>query len=366
MVYLHHRLNVFGYLYLGAFDKKYESSGMAGILDLVLGLQWVKDNIAAFGGNPDQVTILGESGGAMKICHLLNMPVAKDLFRYAIVESGSGKVGADNREEATDNARKFLANLGITEKELNRLKNFSSQEILRAAEPFLHSFRPVPDDIYLKTQKVPMFAYEDCARLKTVLVGSSEDEMASFMTEEDRALVTEENLAVRLQQALSAGWLGTVPEDKYEIGKITQIVDTFRRVTGQTDPVQIYWNVISLKGSLGSGAYYHAMERAVVGGAPVYAYYNALDVPDTIDTSKSYAWHVSDLALQFRIVRYGFCENASRVQSNAWAAFVRTGNPSIPGMEWPRYTSESQQILRVDRECRVTSDYRRELLRAFE
>ena len=103
-----------------------------------------------------------------------------------------------------------------------------------------------------------------------------------------------------------------------------------------------------------------------MGGAPVYAYYNALDVPDTIDTSKSYAWHVSDLALQFRIVRYGFCENASRVQSNAWAAFVRTGNPSIPGMEWPRYTSESQQILRVDRECRVTSDYRRELLRAFE
>ena len=95
---------------------------MAGILDLVLGLQWVKDNIAAFGGNPDQVTILGESGGAMKICHLLNMPVAKDLFRYAIVESGSGKVGADNREEATDNARKFLANLGITEKELNRLQ----------------------------------------------------------------------------------------------------------------------------------------------------------------------------------------------------------------------------------------------------
>ena len=366
VVYLHHRLNVFGYLYLGAFDKKYESSGMTGILDLVLGLQWVKDNIAAFGGNPDQVTILGESGGAMKICHLLNMPVAKDLFRYAIVESGSGKVGADNREEATDNARKFLANLGITEKELNRLKNFSSQEILRAAEPFLHSFRPVPDDIYLKTQKVPMFAYEDCARLKTVLVGSSEDEMASFMTEEDRAPVTEENLAVRLQQALSASRLGTVPEDKYEIGKITQIVDTFRRVTGQTDPVQIYWNVISLKGSLGSGAYYHAMERAVVGGAPVYAYYNALDVPDTSDTSKSYAWHVSDLALQFRIVRYGFCENASRVQSNAWAAFVRTGNPSIPGMEWPRYTSESQQIVRVDRECRVTSDYRRELLRAFE
>ena len=106
----------------------------------------------------------------MKICHLLNMPVAKDLFRYAIVESGSGKVGADNREEATDNARNFLANLGITEKELNRLKNFSSQEILRAAEPFLHSFRPVPDDIYLKTQKVPMFAYEDLSLIHILVI----------------------------------------------------------------------------------------------------------------------------------------------------------------------------------------------------
>lgn len=366
VVYLHHRLNVFGYLYLGAFDKKYESSGMVGLLDLVLGLQWVKENIAAFGGDPEQVTILGESGGAMKICHLLNMPIARNLFRYAIIESGSGRVGAEIREEAALNAEKFLANLGITEKELNRLKDFTSQEILQAAEPLIQTFRPVPDDVYLATQKVPMFAYEECAKLKPVLIGSSEDEMASFMLEMDKTPVTEENLVERLERALSAGRLGVAPKGHYDRAKVVDIVDTFRKVTGQTDPVQLYWHVISLEGMLGSGAYYHALERAVVGGAPVYAYYNALDVPDTIEKEKAFAWHVSDLALQFRIVQYDFCENVSKIQSNAWAAFVRTGNPSVPGLEWPCYTADSQWIMRLDRESRIMADYRKELRKAFE
>lgn len=366
VVYLHHRLNVFGYLYLGAFDKKYESSGMVGLLDLVMGLRWVRDNIAAFGGDPDQVTILGESGGAMKICHLLNMPVAESLFRYAIVESGSGRVGADIRQEATENARRFLANLGITEFELDRLKEFTDQEILKAAEPLIRSFRPVPDDIYLRTQKAPMFAYEECARLKPVLVGSSEDELASFMTQEDRIPVTEKNLVERLQRALNTDRPGMNPEKKYTAEKVADIVKTFRKVTGQTDPVQIYWNVISLQSTLGSGAYYHALERAAVGGAPVYAYYNALDVPDTVDTEQSYAWHVSDLALQFRIVQYDFCEKPSKIQSSAWAAFVRNGDPSTPETEWPRYTADSQKIMRLDRECGLTEDYRRALMQALE
>ena len=366
VVYLHHRLNVFGYLYLGAFDPKYESSGMAGLLDLVLGLEWVRDNIAAFGGDPAKVTILGESGGAMKICHLLNMPAAKDLFRYAIIESGSGKVGFDNREEAAHTAERFLRNLGIGENHLDRLKDFTSEEILKAAEPLIRAFRPVPDNRYLRIQKVPMFAYEECGKLKPILVGSSEDELASFMTETDRLPITKDTLAERLLTALSEDRTGISLRRRYTLNEAEKMIEVFGTVTGQTDPVQLYWNILSLRGNLGGGAYYHALERAVVGGAPVYAYYNALDVPDTVEKEKSYAWHVSDLALQFRIVRYPFCENASRIQANAWAAFVRTGNPSIPGMEWPQYTANAQKILRIDRECRLTSDYRRKLLQVLE
>ncbi len=366
LVCLHHRLNVFGYMYLGAFDKKYESSGMAGMLDLVLGLQWVRDNIACFGGDPEKVTILGESGGAMKICTLLNMPVAKDLFRYAIIESGSGKVGYDNREEAAKAAKTVLDNLGIKETELEKLQDFSSEEILNAAEPVLRAFRPVPDDIYLKAQKYPSFAYEDCAKDKIILVGSSEDEMASFPGPGDLEPVTEENLEERMHAALNRGVMGMPPEREYSMEDTRRIIETFRSVTGESAPEQTYWNVLSLKGMLGGGAYYQALERAVMGGAKVFAYYNALDVPDTVDPDKRFAWHVSDLALQFGIVAYDFCKEASRIQTAAWAAFVRNGDPSTEELPWPAYTALSQKILRIGEKSGIVNDYRRELLKALE
>ena len=89
LVSVNHRLNIFGYLYLDQLDSRYEGSGMAGLLDLVLALEWVRQNIASFGGDPENVTIMGESGGGMKVSSLLAMPRARKLFRRAVVESGS-------------------------------------------------------------------------------------------------------------------------------------------------------------------------------------------------------------------------------------------------------------------------------------
>lgn len=89
LVSVNHRLNIFGYLYLDQLDSRYEGSGMAGLLDLVLALEWVRQNIASFGGDPENVTIMGESGGGMKVSSLLAMPPARKLFRRAVVESGS-------------------------------------------------------------------------------------------------------------------------------------------------------------------------------------------------------------------------------------------------------------------------------------
>ena len=91
VVTVNHRLNVFGYLYLGELaGKAYEQSGNAGMLDLVAALEWVRDNIARFGGDPGNVTIFGESGGGAKVSTLMAMPAASGLFHKAIVESGPG------------------------------------------------------------------------------------------------------------------------------------------------------------------------------------------------------------------------------------------------------------------------------------
>ncbi len=103
------------------------------MLDAVLALEWVRDNIAVFGGDPDNVTIMGESGGA-KVNHLLAMPCARELFRRAIVESGSGYPGAVTPEQGTQAALRFLAELKIAPEQLERLKTVPAEEILAAME----------------------------------------------------------------------------------------------------------------------------------------------------------------------------------------------------------------------------------------
>src|SRR5579859_1267704 len=113
IVTINHRLNVFGYLHLGEiFGPDYAQSGIAGMLDIVQALEWVRDNIAAFGGDPGNVTIFGESGGGWKVCLLQAMPSASGLFHKAIVQSGPG-LRAIPREAATRSARAVLEALEI-------------------------------------------------------------------------------------------------------------------------------------------------------------------------------------------------------------------------------------------------------------
>src|SRR5580692_2562337 len=119
IVTVNHRLNVFGYLHLGELGG-HPSSGEAGMLDIVMVLEWVRDNIAAFGGDPANVTIFGESGGGMKVSLLLAMPAAAGLFHKAIVQSGPG-LRAVSREAATRNAQALLDQLEIRAGELGKL-----------------------------------------------------------------------------------------------------------------------------------------------------------------------------------------------------------------------------------------------------
>ena len=120
VVTLNHRLNAFGYLYLGMVDKRFADSGNAGQLDLVLALEWVRENIAEFGGDPNTVMVFGQSGGGAKIATLMATPAAKGLFHRAATMSGqqltaSGPLHAGQRAEA------FLAALGISKNNLDDL-----------------------------------------------------------------------------------------------------------------------------------------------------------------------------------------------------------------------------------------------------
>src|SRR6185369_11435343 len=123
VVTVNHRLNLFGYLHLGDVGgEKYAASGNAGMLDLVLALQWVRDNIEAFGGDPGKVLIFGESGGGAKVCTLLAMPSAKGLFHRAAAQSGTS-IRANTREQAGRMTDALLKTLEITPARLDQLQD---------------------------------------------------------------------------------------------------------------------------------------------------------------------------------------------------------------------------------------------------
>ena len=110
VVTVNHRLNVFGYLAVGGDNGRFADAGNAGLLDMVAALRWVRDNAAAFGGDPGNVTIFGQSGGASKVTALMGMPAAPGLFHKAIAQSCSGGLRLDGPEEAARQARALRRN----------------------------------------------------------------------------------------------------------------------------------------------------------------------------------------------------------------------------------------------------------------
>ena len=141
IVTMNHRLGPLGYLHLAdLIGPAYTASGNAGMLDLVAALQWVHDNIAAFGGDPDNVTIFGESGGGAKVSMLLAMPAARGLFHKAIIQSGPG-IHMRSRDVAAQDAAKLLAKLGIRHDDAIALHDVPADRLI-AAQAGLHRLNP--------------------------------------------------------------------------------------------------------------------------------------------------------------------------------------------------------------------------------
>src|SRR6266851_6712135 len=132
IVTINHRLGSFGYLQLEDLDhNQFGSSGNAGMLDIVAALEWVRGNIASFGGDPGNVTIFGESGGGAKVCVLMAMPAARGLFHKAIIQSGPA-VEMMSRADATATATQVLAELGLATNQVNELRQIPAKRLLDA------------------------------------------------------------------------------------------------------------------------------------------------------------------------------------------------------------------------------------------
>ncbi len=372
VVSINHRLNAFGYLYLEEIaGEEFAGSGMAGMLDIVLALQWVKDNIVAFGGDPNNVTIFGESGGGRKVSLLMTMPSAKGLFHRAIIQSSPGLRGRDPKV-ATELAEHLLALLGIKGNEIEKLQAVPAQMLLEAllklptpsgvsksfsasAGPIL-LLAPVMDGLNL-----PAHPFDPVASpyLNDVplIIGSNRDEMALFVAMDPRRRrLTEQELRERLTAVFGE--------------KADHLIATYQKTRPKATPWDLFVGILSEDRRL--GCLRLAENKMVAGTAPVFMYLfrwesdykgylfkscHALEIPFVFD-------NVDALPLVGeRPDRY----ELATVMSRTWAAFARHGDPNHPGIpNWPAYTLQDRATMIFDTPCYVENDPARNELDAWQ
>ena len=333
LVGVNHRLNVFGYTYLGGLNPKY-ATGNVGQLDLVAALEWVRDNIAQFGGDPANVMIFGESGGGAKVSALMAMPSAKGLFHRASVQSGSSlRVGT--ADAATESARKLLNSLGLTENQVDELQKIPAEKLYAAGAGRGAGGGIVVDGRSLPRQTWDPKAPEESAGVP-LLVGNDKDESTLFSVR-DEALFSLDNAGLR-SRLVTAG----IPE-----GDVDSLLSVYHRDHPSDSPADSYFR-ISTDRAARRNATRQAELKAEQGKAAVFAWYCQWNTPLGEGKIKIKSFHTCDLPLAMRLVRFPESEQLSRQLSRAWAAFARTGSPTHKELSWVPFTLARRSTMIFD------------------
>ncbi|MCC6861622.1 MAG: carboxylesterase/lipase family protein [Bryobacterales bacterium] len=343
LVGVNHRLNVFGYAYLGGISERY-STGNPGQLDLVAALEWVRENIANFGGDPGNVTIFGESGGGAKICTLMAMPGAKGLFHKAAVQSGT-LFRVDDADSATRKAREMLAKLGL--KKAEDLQKVPAADLLKAGRGGgLMGASPVVDGRSLTRQPWDPTA-PDLSASVPMIIGNCKDE-ATLFTLQDESLFKLDDAGLR-----AALVKARVPAER-----VDALIALYRRNHPKEGPSDLFFRISADRGARWNAARQAELKLAQ-GQANVYVYYFQWNTPCV--GGRIRAFHTADLPLTMRLVRYPESEQLSRQLSGAWAAFARNGSPGRKELAWPAYTVPGRATMVFDAaESRAVNDPDRE------
>jgi para-nitrobenzyl esterase len=354
VVTINHRLNVFGYLYLARLDPRFADSGNAGQLDLILALQWVRDNIAAFGGDPNRVMVFGQSGGGAKIATMMGMPAARGLFQRAITMSGQ-QVTASGPINATARAKAFLAALKASPIDLLRLPTAALVDGLAAIDPVLGGgvyMGPVLDMKWLNRHPFWPDANPQSNAIPMIL-GNTHDETRAFIDPDGAKVrgLTWDNLAERMAPELR---MDILPE---------WVVAQYRGHFPERTPEQIFY-AATTAGRSWPGQVIEADARAIAKAATwVYQ----VDFQSPTHPNRG-APHTMDIALSFGTLDAEGSFTGSGAQAravsarvmSAFANFARTGDPNGAGVPiWPTYALPARQTMLFDVQSRAVADPRR-------
>lgn len=357
LVSVNHRLNIIGFLDLSEFGEKYKASPNVGMLDLVSALEWVKNNISNFGGDPNNVTIFGQSGGGGKVTTLMNSPSAKGLFHKAIVESG---IWADFQDQAITKriGSTVLNELGLIPSKIDSIQKVPYEKLAAAGQRALQKVReqlaaegkpmtgfrfgwsPILDGTFLPYQPndPKALALSDNVPL---LLGSTKNEfMPSRRNPAMRNASTDEVKAYLQKQYGDKA-------DAY----ITAVKKAYPNDTRPTD-------LMDIDGNFRVAMVTQADVKSANSTAPVYMYFFAWQSPVFDGTYK--AIHCMELPFVFNNINR--CEEMTGggkdayvladKMSQSWINFGRTGNPAHKGLPvWQKYTAAGGATMFFDNQC---------------
>lgn len=356
VVTVNHRLNAFGYLDLSDFGEKYKNSVNVGMADLVEALRWVRDNIACFGGDPDNVTIFGQSGGGMKVTVLGQIPEAEGLFHKMIVMSGVVKDDFVSTCTPKELVLEVLKNLRIEEKDVEKLEKVPVPQFIWAvnqatkaleAQGKRINWSPMPNEYYTSD---PLHGGFSLASLKIpTMVGTVIAEFGEVQDYGERS-----QLPVEEQERLVKEYYGEEGGQK--------ILDAFRKVYPHT-PV-IY--ATDLENFFLADTVEYVKKKAAEASAPVYNYMFA-KIFD-YDGGRA-AWHCADIPYFFHnaqlipICHQPGWEELERVMCGAFVNFAKTGDPNVEGLpRWEPCKDGKMLTMVFDNTCYVNENMQDELL----
>lgn len=358
LVSLNHRLNLFAHLYLAKVDGgRYGDSGNVGMLDLVAALKWVRENIASFGGDPGNVTIFGQSGGASKVAVLMAMPEAQGLFHKAIIQSASSLLRMAMPDAAERNTQFFLAELGLSKNNVSALHDLPIETLLKAmpagikAAGAIDDYRPVVDGRALRTHPFDPAAPSLSAKVP-LLTGWCETEARfAFSQAPENLVLNEEQARTRL-----ARFIG-ISQD--EAAALMQVY----RKRNPTDTSGDIFALIHSDHMYRRSVTRAAELKAAQGVTPAYLYEftwrtpvlnGLLRTPHTLCIPFSFG--NVDLAQGITGTSGDRYVLEARV-SSAWIAFARTGNPNHAGLPlWKPYSASERPTMVFNNECRLVND----------
>lgn len=368
VVSINHRLNVLGFLDLSAYSEKYKHSANSSILDMVAALEWVKANISNFGGDPNNVTIFGQSGGGAKVNTLMAMPKAKGLFHKAVNQSGAFRSAILEKEDTQSITAEVLTILGLNASQVDSLQTIpfavlseASTKALKIVEErrtaagkpsigFGLNWGPSRDGEDLPYQVSSEEAY-GLSKDVPLLIGTVKNEFAPFQNGNMQKASKEEVM--------------TFIEKRFG-NKADAYVNAVKKAyPDDTKPSDL----LDVDTMFRPGAVVQANTKsAIKGGAPVYMYLLTWQSP--VFNGKYKAIHCSDLPFIFDNIERGRNMTGGGEEahiladkvSQAWINFAKSGNPNHTGLpEWPAYNATNTATMHFDNTCTVKPQLDKEL-----